>query len=92
MQQAELETSTHSWTSSSAPAVSLCTGLVSSVGAVVFDDEDDEFELSSSDENRAPICAFCGVTALPSELSNVIDGGFVCDNADCEGFGEPVDG
>jgi hypothetical protein len=42
------------------------------------------------DEGRAPICPFCGVTALPAELSNVIDSGFVCENEDCDGFGEPV--
>jgi hypothetical protein len=30
------------------------------------------------------------VTALPAETSNVIDSSFLCDNADCEGFGEPV--
>ena len=40
---------------------------------------------------RAPICPSCGVTALPAELSHVIDSGFVCENADCEAFGEPVE-
>lgn len=44
-----------------------------------------------ADDGRAPICPSCGVTALPAELANVIDSGFVCDNADCEAFGEPVD-
>ena len=39
---------------------------------------------------RAPICPSCGVTALPASPSNVIDTGFVCDNADCEAYGEPV--
>lgn len=29
---------------------------------------------------------------MPAEPSNVIDGRFVCDNVDGEGFGEPVDG
>jgi hypothetical protein len=42
------------------------------------------------DEGRAPICPFCGVTALPGELSNVIDTDFICENADCAGFGDPV--
>jgi hypothetical protein len=43
------------------------------------------------DVGRAPICPFCGVTALPAELSNVIDSGFVCDNAGCDAFGEPIE-
>ena len=42
------------------------------------------------DEDRAPICPWCGVTALPSELSHVIDTGFVCQNAECEAYGEPI--
>ena len=41
-------------------------------------------------EGRAPICPSCGVTALPAELSNVLDSGFVCENPDCDAFGEPV--
>ena len=44
-----------------------------------------------ADVDRAPICPFCGVTALPAELSNVIDPGFVCDNAGCDAFGEPIE-
>ena len=40
---------------------------------------------------RAPICPSCGVTALPAELSHVIDSGFVCENPDCDAFGESVD-
>jgi len=43
-----------------------------------------------ADIGRAPICPSCGVTALPAELSNVIDSGFVCENPDCDVFGEPV--
>ena len=39
---------------------------------------------------RAPICPACGVTALPASPSNVIDPEFVCDNADCEAYGETV--
>jgi hypothetical protein len=42
------------------------------------------------DVGRAPICPHCGVTALPGDLSNVIDTRFVCDNPDCEAFGESV--
>ena len=41
--------------------------------------------------DRAPICASCGVTALPAEPSNVIDSRFVCENADCEAYGEVVE-
>lgn len=37
------------------------------------------------DEPQAPICG-CGVTALPAEGG----GGYVCENPDCESFGEPV--
>ena len=47
-----------------------------------FNDDDEEA--------RAPICPYCGVTALPAETSNVIDTDFVCDNADCDSFGELV--
>ena len=38
----------------------------------------------AGEESRAPICAWCGVTTLPS--GDV----FVCANEDCPGFGEPV--
>lgn len=48
-------------------------------------------ERDHADVDRAPICPFCGVTALPAELSNVIDSGFVCDNAGCDAFGEPIE-
>jgi len=44
----------------------------------------------NADEGRAPICPACGVTALPAELANVIDPGFVGDNAECDAFGEHV--
>jgi hypothetical protein len=44
-----------------------------------------------ADVGRAPICTYCGVTALPAEPSNVIDPSFVCENPDCEGFGERVE-
>ena len=47
-------------------------------------DEDDEAE------NRAPICPSCGVTALPADPSNVIDTRFMCENPDCEAFGDEV--
>lgn len=43
-----------------------------------------------ADVDRAPICPSCGVTALPAHLSHVIDSDFVCDNDECEGYGDPV--
>jgi hypothetical protein len=43
------------------------------------------------DVGRAPICPYCGVTALPGEPANVIDVRFVCDHPDCEAFGQVVD-
>lgn len=46
---------------------------------------------ASNEEGRAPICPYCGVTTLPAELSHVLDTDFVCDNADCEAFGERID-
>ncbi len=47
-------------------------------------------EGGGDDEGRAPICAACGVTALPAETANVLDATFVCENPDCEAFGEAV--
>jgi hypothetical protein len=44
-----------------------------------------------ADVGRAPICSSCGVTALPAETSNVIDSGFVCENPDCDAFGDAVE-
>ncbi|HVC68688.1 MAG TPA: hypothetical protein VNC61_00345 [Acidimicrobiales bacterium] len=45
----------------------------------------------AADDGRAPICRYCGVTALPGDASHVIDPGFVCDNADCDAFGDVVE-
>ena len=45
---------------------------------------------SHADEERAPICPACGVTALPADPANVIDTTFVCENPDCDAFGEHV--
>jgi hypothetical protein len=42
------------------------------------------------DVGRAPICPYCGVTALPAETANVIDSVFACDNAECDAYGEVV--
>jgi hypothetical protein len=44
----------------------------------------------AADVDRAPICPHCGVTALPADRSNVIDTRFVCENPDCEAFGEEI--
>ena len=44
----------------------------------------------AADEGRAPICPSCGVTALPREASNVLEPAFVCENPDCEAFGEEI--
>ena len=46
---------------------------------------------SSDEEGRAPICPYCGVTTLPAELAHVLDTDFVCDNADCEAYGERIE-
>jgi len=62
----------------------ISTGATSNAGhdgCMRFEDDDD---------NRAPICPACGVTALPAHWSHVIDSHFVCDNEECEAYGEPV--
>ncbi len=48
-------------------------------------------ERENAGDGRAPICPYCGVTALPAELSNVVDSGFVCDNAECDAYGETIE-
>lgn len=53
---------------------------------MVYDDEDSD----GYDVDRAPICPWCGVTALPAHRSNVIDGDFACDNEGCPGYGEQL--
>ena len=50
--------------------------------------------MSESDDantGRAPICPSCGVTALPADTSNVVDTAFVCENPDCDAFGDAVE-
>ena len=42
------------------------------------------------DVGRAPICPDCGVTALPAAPANVIDSDFVCENPDCDAYGQTV--
>jgi hypothetical protein len=41
-------------------------------------------------DDRAPICPFCGVTALPGDPGHVLDTRFRCENPDCEAYGEEV--
>ncbi len=48
-------------------------------------------EGDNADDGRAPICPSCGVTALPADTSNVIDSAFVCENPDCDAFGDAVE-
>jgi hypothetical protein len=43
------------------------------------------------DVGRAPICPYCGVTALPAETASVIDSGYLCDNPDCDAFGDNIE-
>jgi hypothetical protein len=43
-----------------------------------------------ADVDRAPICPDCGVTALAGESSTDFDTDFVCENPDCEAFGDSV--
>ncbi len=40
--------------------------------------------------DRAPICPVCGVTALPAEDRPGAELTFVCENPDCDAFGEVV--
>jgi hypothetical protein len=48
-------------------------------------------EGDEADVERAPICPSCGVTALPAEASNVIDSAFMCENPDCDAFGDALE-
>jgi len=43
----------------------------------------------SNDDGRAPICGFCGVTALPADTADD-ETRFVCENPDCDAFGEEI--
>jgi hypothetical protein len=45
---------------------------------------------TDADVDRAPICPECGVTALPASTSNVVDTDFMCENPDCEAYGQRV--
>ena len=50
-----------------------------------MNDTDDQ-----DDDGRAPICPYCGVTSLPAEISSVLDPAFVCNNEDCDAFGDEI--
>jgi hypothetical protein len=47
-------------------------------------------QLRGSDAERAPICPDCGVTALLEERGRAFEPRFVCENPDCEAFGDVV--
>jgi hypothetical protein len=53
-------------------------------------DDDAMDQWGDRDAQRAPICPSCGVTALPADPANVIDTAFVCENPDCDAFGDRV--
>ncbi len=44
-----------------------------------------------ADVDRAPICPQCGVTALAADIATVLDSRFVCENPDCEAFGDVIE-
>ena len=44
----------------------------------------------SVEDDRAPICPYCGVTALPADAGHVLDTRFACEHPECEAFGEIV--
>ena len=46
-----------------------------------------DWDRVDEDEERAPICGACGVTALAADS---LTAEFVCENPDCEAFGDPV--
>jgi len=50
----------------------------------------DHDDPSVSDDDRAPICPFCGVTALPGDEGHVVDPRFVCENPDRVASGEII--
>jgi hypothetical protein len=64
--------------------------LPTALGVIVWHDGPVGEWDDDPDDGRAPICPYCGVTTLPAELANVLDTEFVCDNADCDAYGEPI--
>lgn len=45
---------------------------------------------ADAEVDRAPICPFCGVTALAAETTNVLEPSFICENPDCDAFGDRI--
>jgi hypothetical protein len=72
------------------PPARRAAGLFGAGGRVWDDGRVSDWD-EDPDEGRAPICPDCGVTALPAELSHVLDTDFVCDNVDCDAYGERVE-
>ena len=72
---------------SGAPAfVSARSTLSALPGMIILMTEGDD-----ADVERAPICPSCGVTALPADTSSILGSAFVCENPDCEAFGDAVE-
>jgi hypothetical protein len=55
-----------------------------------WDDPEGDDGWAEAEVDRAPICPVCGVTALPAEAARGAEPTFVCENPDCDAFGEPV--
>ena len=47
-------------------------------------------DFDDTDDDRAPICPECGVTALPADGATSTGSGVVCENPDCDAFGDEV--
>lgn len=58
--------------------------------AMAYDDEPGRDRPEVHDTGGAPICPWCGVTALPASAIGRLDATFVCDEADCPGVGRSV--
>ena len=53
-------------------------------------DDSGAWDDPATSDDRAPLCPWCGVTALPADASHVVETEFMCENPDCEAFGELV--
>ncbi len=54
------------------------------------DEHSEDTDRFDDGDDRAPICPACGVTALAADPAHVVDTRFVCENPDCDAFGEQV--
>lgn len=61
------------------------------VGASLDEETPNAVNEDDADVDRAPICPYCGVTALAGEIATVLDTTFVCENPDCEAFGDVIE-